>query len=418
MRLANFSIFSSLAIIFSGSVASRNVWNTLDGNPTRLVGHRGEKAFMPEHSLGSYNMAALLSVDYIEPDLCLTKDGELVVIHNEWLGDTTNIANLTQFADRKKQLTFNGKYTQINRTDWFTFDFTMAELETITVTQSQAYPWRPQYYNTIFKMLSFDQYLDTVESLSATLNRTFGIIPELKSPELFNTYHPSANGRYFEDKLIETLTKRGYTQNQPPPKKPLMKGDDLLNQMLNVDNSDLPPSSYKVATIQSFDPECLQYLSTKTKIPLVNLDSTIAMYYTPGGLDYMAKFASIFSMAKQVLITEPALYFELSKISYNATQIAALGGFLSTADLVKECHKRGIELSPYTFYDSRQSLANICDTVSDPRIKFCPKNSKEEQNYMFNLGIDYLFVENVFESQSLRLAFDYEIRYSSENCAY
>ncbi|KAJ1781077.1 hypothetical protein LPJ67_005638, partial [Coemansia sp. RSA 1938] len=62
----------------TASLQTKSGWNTLSGRPPVLVGHRGEKAFMPEHSRASYWQAALEGADYIEPDLALTRDGHLV----------------------------------------------------------------------------------------------------------------------------------------------------------------------------------------------------------------------------------------------------------------------------------------------------------------------------------------------------
>jgi len=34
-------------------------WPTLDGAPTKLFGHGGEKFYLPEHTVGSYELAAI-----------------------------------------------------------------------------------------------------------------------------------------------------------------------------------------------------------------------------------------------------------------------------------------------------------------------------------------------------------------------
>ncbi|PVU84804.1 hypothetical protein BB560_007259 [Smittium megazygosporum] len=404
-----FSLLSFLFISCFSSILAERGWNTLHGGPSKIVGHRGEKAFMPEHSLGSYHQSGLEAIDYIEPDVCLSKDGVLVVIHNEWLGDTTNVANLTQFANRKRQYQFDGKFTQINRTDWWVFDFTLAELKTLNIIQASGYPYRPQYYNTDFTVLTFEEYLDKVESLSKVLDREFGIIPELKSPEVFNTLIPSTNGRGFEDKLLEVLERRGYTVNQPSPIDAPMGTTSLIDWVLNIKPADYKKPNYKLAAIQSFDQETCQYLASQTKIPIVALDENTPTMYTPAGLDKIASYSKIFSPWKDVLFADPQVVFDLSNVTYNKDEIASMGGFLSTKDFVAEAHKRGIELSPYTFYDSRQDNLLLCGSFNDSRITWCPKNRKEELFHVFDLGIDYIFSENHFESQMLRLSYDYEL---------
>ncbi|OLY80217.1 Glycerophosphodiester phosphodiesterase GDPD5 [Smittium mucronatum] len=401
----------TLSVLVSSAVSAECGWGTMDGNPTRLVGHRGEKAFMPEHTLGSYHMAAFESADYIEPDVVVSKDGVLVISHNEWLSDTTNIASIPKFADRKRSFSFKGKYININRTDFWIFDFTYAELQEIKVVQEKFFPYRPQYFNNDFSILSVDNYLDLIANVSTTMNRTFGIIPELKSPELFNYLNPTPNGRWFEDSLLSILNKRGFGANQPPASDPLMDEGDLLNQVMNIKPANYKAPNYKRAAIQSFDPETCQYLATQTKIPIVFLNNVTPMLFTPKGLDLISSFSKIFSMDKEILLTGPEVFFTLDKVAINQTEIAEMGGFLMPEQLMAEAHKRGIAMVPFTLNDSRQKLNYFCSQGRDPYTKFCPTNRKEEMYYYFNLGVDYMFVENIFEAQMLRLAFDYKVRY-------
>lgn len=41
----------------------------------QIISHRGASGYVPEHSLQAYQTAINLLTDYIEPDLCLSKDG-------------------------------------------------------------------------------------------------------------------------------------------------------------------------------------------------------------------------------------------------------------------------------------------------------------------------------------------------------
>lgn len=45
--------------------------------------HRGASAYRPENTLGAFSLAAAQGADGVELDVQLTKDGELVVIHDE-----------------------------------------------------------------------------------------------------------------------------------------------------------------------------------------------------------------------------------------------------------------------------------------------------------------------------------------------
>jgi glycerophosphoryl diester phosphodiesterase len=55
-----------------------------------IVGHRGAKGIAPENTLVGFQVALELGVDMIELDVHLSKDGELVVIHDPRLERTTD----------------------------------------------------------------------------------------------------------------------------------------------------------------------------------------------------------------------------------------------------------------------------------------------------------------------------------------
>jgi glycerophosphoryl diester phosphodiesterase len=63
------------------------------------VGHRGARAYAPENTLTSFKKAIELGVNAIELDVCRTKDGKIVVIHDANVKRTTNgeglVADLT-----------------------------------------------------------------------------------------------------------------------------------------------------------------------------------------------------------------------------------------------------------------------------------------------------------------------------------
>jgi glycerophosphoryl diester phosphodiesterase len=54
------------------------------------VAHRGASGYAPEHTITSYKMGEKMHGDYIEVDLQMTKDGELIAMHDETLDRTTN----------------------------------------------------------------------------------------------------------------------------------------------------------------------------------------------------------------------------------------------------------------------------------------------------------------------------------------
>lgn len=54
------------------------------------VSHRGASGYAPEHTLVSYDMGEKMHGDYIEIDLQMTKDGQLIAMHDEKVDRTTD----------------------------------------------------------------------------------------------------------------------------------------------------------------------------------------------------------------------------------------------------------------------------------------------------------------------------------------
>ena len=76
---------------------------------TYVWAHRGASGYAPENTLSAFALAAEAGADGVELDVQLTKDGQLVVCHDETVDRTSNghgaIRNLD--LDRLKQLDFS-----------------------------------------------------------------------------------------------------------------------------------------------------------------------------------------------------------------------------------------------------------------------------------------------------------------------
>ena len=57
---------------------------------TKVWAHRGASGYAPENTLEAFEMAVKQQADGVELDVQLTKDGELVVLHDETLDRTTD----------------------------------------------------------------------------------------------------------------------------------------------------------------------------------------------------------------------------------------------------------------------------------------------------------------------------------------
>ena len=179
---------------------SRAAASPRDGG-VEVFGHRGACGYRPEHTAASYELAARLGADHVEPDLVPTKDGQLVCRHENEIASTTDVADRPEFADRKTTRTVDG----VVRTGWFTEDFTLAELRTLRARE-RIPDLRPHnaFYDGAFGIPALPEVLDLADRLTQELGRPIGVAPEIKHPSYFRGI-----GLPVEPALIAELERRG-----------------------------------------------------------------------------------------------------------------------------------------------------------------------------------------------------------------
>lgn len=147
-----------------------------------VIGHRGAPGYRPEHSESAYRLAFELGADLVEPDIVSTRDGVLVVRHENEISGTTDVADHPEFADRRTTKTIDGK----SLTGWFTEDFDWAELQTLRCRERLA-KLRPA--NTRFDgdepMLRLLDVLRIIDEESAARGREFGVVLEIKHAKYY-----------------------------------------------------------------------------------------------------------------------------------------------------------------------------------------------------------------------------------------
>src|SRR4026209_2197539 len=89
----------------------------------QAIAHRGAPGSAPDHSAAAYKLAMEQKVDFVEPDLAVSKDNVLFCMHDDTLERTTNVAE--GFPDRVA----TGYQTRQPGKHWLANDFTMAELK-------------------------------------------------------------------------------------------------------------------------------------------------------------------------------------------------------------------------------------------------------------------------------------------------
>jgi Glycerophosphoryl diester phosphodiesterase len=70
-----------------------------------VIAHRGASGYLPEHTLPAKAMAYAQGADYLEQDLVMTKDDQLVVLHDHYLDRVTDVAERFRTAPVKMAAT-------------------------------------------------------------------------------------------------------------------------------------------------------------------------------------------------------------------------------------------------------------------------------------------------------------------------
>ncbi|WEK62366.1 MAG: glycerophosphodiester phosphodiesterase family protein [Candidatus Microbacterium colombiense] len=147
-----------------------------------VIGHRGAPGYRPEHSRSSYELALAMGVDAVEPDIVATKDGVLVVRHENEISGTTDVAAHPEFAERKTTKRVDGEAL----TGWFTEDFTWAELSTLRSRERlPEVRLSSATFDGSQMILRLSDLLDLVRAGSVEHGREIGVVLEVKHATYF-----------------------------------------------------------------------------------------------------------------------------------------------------------------------------------------------------------------------------------------
>jgi glycerophosphoryl diester phosphodiesterase len=242
--------------------------------------------------------------DYIEQDVVVTKDDELIVLHDIHLDTVTDVA--ARFPSRKRN---DGRY--------YAVDFTLAEIRTLQArervnlaTGAAVFPSRFPVAATGFSVPTLSQEIEMIQSLNKTTKRNVGLYIEYKAPK----WHLQ-QGKNIAAILMEVLRRHG----------------------LNDKNAKL--------FVQCFDPVSLKDFAAKFKpeFPLVQLigdnvwkesDADYKAMLTPEGIKEVGRYAAgIGPWIPQVLD------------ALDDSKAIRKGSFLDMA------HTLRMEIHPFTFRD-------------------------------------------------------------------
>jgi glycerophosphoryl diester phosphodiesterase len=363
----------SVLITACGGSDAPSALPTLNGEKPLVVAHRGASGYIPEQTYEAYVKAIELGADAIEPDLVSTKDGVLIARHDPNLAFSTDVDKHPEFASRKKTLSVDGE----SQTGWFASDFTFAEIKTLGGISTDAE--RPQQFNGLYKLVSFQEIIDLVKAKSKETGRTISVYPETKNP----SYH-RALGLPLEDKLIAIINQAGwndksapiFVQSFEPGSLKEMRAKGLKTKLIQlIDADDVDLKTGKLTYAAPYDQPVDWALAGDKRM--------FSDMVTPAGLAEIKTYADGIGPWKRYIVSVKGTVGADGKIvDINGD------GKINDADtttmeptsLVADAHKAGLMLHPYTFRNEKRRLAS--NYKGDP---------KEEYKQFFRLGVDGVF---------------------------
>jgi glycerophosphoryl diester phosphodiesterase len=261
-----------------------------------VIAHRGASGFLPEHTKEAVALSFMQGADYIEQDLVVSKDKQLIVLHDIHLESVTNVEEV--FGERKRE---DGRY--------YAIDFTLEELRRLRVHERQrpnqqaVYPSRYRG-NAHFTVATFAEQVELIGELNRAFNKDVGLIPEIKAA--------------------------AWHQNE---------GIDITALIVDELNTLKLNRSDKNVYIQSFDPAVLKRLRQEfaVHVKLVQLIAENDWSNASADYDYMRT---------QKGLTEVASYADA--IGPYLPQVIDLGNQQITP-LAARANALGLAVYPYTF---------------------------------------------------------------------
>jgi len=323
-----------------------------------IFGHRGASALRPEHTLASYAKAIADGADFIEPDLVISKDGVLVIRHENNIAGTTDVARHPEFAGRKTEKVVDGQ----KQVGWFVEDFTLAELKTLRAIERLP-QLRPQNaaMDGHFDLVTWEEMIDFAAAESAARSRPIGLVPELKH----STYFQSI-GMPLEDRFLATLA-HDYTQHCP-------------------------------LVIQSFEIANLKYIRAKlgrrANARLMQLIEGTDPALRPADVVKAGGALTYATMMQPAGLADIAAYADI--LAPDTRSIMPLGPDQKVAKptpVTADAHKVGLQVMPYTFRPENYFLAADFRNGDGPAARN-PAGSVAEMRAYLAAGIDGFFTDD------------------------
>ena len=173
----------------------------MDARWPAVIAHRGASGYLPEHTRAAKVLAYGMGADFLEQDVIASRDGELFVLHDIYLDETTDVA--LRFPSRRRT---DGRF--------YAIDFDAGELRSLRAGERRrsGHPLFPDRFRDRghdFRVMTLDEELALVAELNRQTGRQVGVYPELKEPGWHRRY-----GIDLADRVLRCLAAHGYGSSE------------------------------------------------------------------------------------------------------------------------------------------------------------------------------------------------------------
>ena len=279
-----------------------------------VIAHRAASGYLMEHNLPSVALAIAMGSDYIEQDLVMTKDDQVIVLHDPTLERVTNVAEM--FPGRNRE---DGKF--------YALDFTLAEIKQLHL--KEPYPNSGRFpdnnKNLQLAVPTFKEELELIRGLEKTMRKDIGIYPEIKQPWLHRK-----EGKDISMAVLKILREYGFRSKQDKIYLQCFDPDELKR----IHDELMPTLQMDLKLVQLIDDNNGHETKSLQWGEWVNYNYD--WISSNSGLRALSAFISGIGMDKSMLVDE--------------------SGNLLRPELVSDAHSLGMVVHPYTFRREKESV--------------------------------------------------------------
>lgn len=307
-----------LGMLMAGLVLMGATFSTTANADDKVViAHRGASGYLPEHTLPAKAMAFAQGADYLEQDLVMTKDDQLVVLHDHYLDRVTDVAD--RFPDRARK---DGRY--------YAIDFTLAEIKSLKFSEGftvengkkvQTFPGRFPMGKSDFRVHTFEEEIEFIQGLNRSTGKNIGLYPEIKAP-----WFHHQEGKDIATRVLEVLKKYGYTKKTD---KIYLQCFDA-NELKRIRNELEPKMGMDLKLVQLI--AYTKWNETEEQQPDGKwVNYSYDWMLEPGAMEKIAQYADGIGPDYHMLIAD-----------------SSTNGHIIINGMVKEAHEHQLEVHPFT----------------------------------------------------------------------